>query len=1001
MIPHQLTLKNFLSYRQATLDFRGLHTACICGPNGAGKSSLLEAMTWALWGKCRAPEADDVIRSGCTEARVDFSFSSGGQTYRVIRVRRRGHTTTLEFQIWANDRWQPLTQRSLTETQEYINRELKLDYHTFIHSAYLRQGRADEFMLKTPSKRKEVLASLLQLEHYDTLAEEAKKRASDHESHIRHLRQTLNQQVQTLAQEVAVREHFQQLQQQIQAQQAAYDRCQQEYQHYQQRQQQRQQWLQQYTWLQQQRAQLASGRRQSQQRRQQLEQRQQELAHILAQADTRTQWYQTYYELQKQEEQLTQKAQQHQQLQAEYNRLEKDYQQALHELELQKRQLETEIKNLQANQQQCLVVCRERERLAHAFVQLETARRYLQELDRRADQYRPLYDRYQQLNQQQEQQRARQEAQRHELQQQLQRLRHQWPSLAHLDQELAALQQQLGELDKKEIYLKHVEEKGKERKSFQDQLKARLQNYQAQMAQLQQKMALLREPEAVCPLCARPLDAQHWQLVHQKQQLEQRELEEAIWLTQEQITVTEREIEVLRQEYREVSNQLKARERLHQKQGQLLQQIQYRQDLQAQITDLEARLQALEQALAQPVVDPEMEQLCAQMAAIGYDEKEHTCARAEVEKWRWVEIKQAEIENAERMYANLAQQLANLTQRQQALEEEMAHFTQHSPLCYALEQCRKQLAELAYDPAAHQALRQQLKQYEQAPLYYQELQNAQQEYPRLQTELAALTAAEAEQARQLQQLDEQLALLEQTLADFPDLSERLQGLETEMQQQWQRLQAQYIESGKLQEQLHQLVQLQEKHQQLQQELAQHEHHYQVYQALTQAFGKNGIQALMIEQVLPQLEATANHILGRLTNNQLHVSFVTQKPKRSGNHRNQMIETLDIVIGDAQGTRPYETYSGGEAFRVNFAIRLALARLLTQRAGATLQMLIIDEGFGTQDAQGCDRLLAAISAIADEYACILVVTHIPSLKEAFPARIEVTKTEAGSQVQLVV
>jgi len=40
MIPVQLVLKNFLSYRDATLDFRGLHTACICGSNGAGKSSF-------------------------------------------------------------------------------------------------------------------------------------------------------------------------------------------------------------------------------------------------------------------------------------------------------------------------------------------------------------------------------------------------------------------------------------------------------------------------------------------------------------------------------------------------------------------------------------------------------------------------------------------------------------------------------------------------------------------------------------------------------------------------------------------------------------------------------------------------------------------------------------------------------------------------------------------------------------------------------------------------
>ena len=57
MIPLQLTLKNFLSYQEASLNFRGLHTACICGSNGAGKSSLLEAITWVIWGQSRAAAA--------------------------------------------------------------------------------------------------------------------------------------------------------------------------------------------------------------------------------------------------------------------------------------------------------------------------------------------------------------------------------------------------------------------------------------------------------------------------------------------------------------------------------------------------------------------------------------------------------------------------------------------------------------------------------------------------------------------------------------------------------------------------------------------------------------------------------------------------------------------------------------------------------------------------------------------------------------------------------
>ena len=50
-------------------------------------------------------------------------------------------------------------------------------------------------------------------------------------------------------------------------------------------------------------------------------------------------------------------------------------------------------------------------------------------------------------------------------------------------------------------------------------------------------------------------------------------------------------------------------------------------------------------------------------------------------------------------------------------------------------------------------------------------------------------------------------------------------------------------------------------------------------------------------------------------------------------------------------------SGGEAFRVNFAIRVAMSKILARRAGARLQTLVIDEGFGSQDVQGSDDIRA--------------------------------------------
>ena len=91
----------------------------------------------------------------------------------------------------------------------------------------------------------------------------------------------------------------------------------------------------------------------------------------------------------------------------------------------------------------------------------------------------------------------------------------------------------------------------------------------------------------------------------------------------------------------------------------------------------------------------------------------------------------------------------------------------------------------------------------------------------------------------------------------------------------------------------------------------------------------------------------------------------------------------------------ESYSGGEAFRINLALRIALSKVLARRSGASLPVLFLDEGFGTQDSIGREKILDTIAAISDQFEKIIVITHLDDLKDAFPTRIEVTKDHAGS------
>jgi len=79
MLPIRLEIRNFLAYRSPEpLVFEGIHLACLTGPNGAGKSSLLDAITWALWGRARTRSDDDLIHQGQSEMQCNWTIAGRG-----------------------------------------------------------------------------------------------------------------------------------------------------------------------------------------------------------------------------------------------------------------------------------------------------------------------------------------------------------------------------------------------------------------------------------------------------------------------------------------------------------------------------------------------------------------------------------------------------------------------------------------------------------------------------------------------------------------------------------------------------------------------------------------------------------------------------------------------------------------------------------------------------------------------------------------------------------
>ena len=353
-----------------------------------------------------------------------------------------------------------------------------------------------------------------------------------------------------------------------------------------------------------------------------------------------------------------------------------------------------------------------------------------------------------------------------------------------------------------------------------------------------------------------------------------------------------------------------------------------------------------------------------------------------------LESKLAQAEDAARqLQAESQKQLeveAKLTARQFATAEQSA-----------LGELESEISALNYDPAQYETLQGQIKEFSRYEASKQLLDEAVRLLDDEQSSQRSLEEIALAVQKNIEENEREKSVLEPQMQTLGDLQLKLADQEAELKNSQQRQLQARQQFGSIEQQIRGLKELAEKQAERKEQLQKSEQEEQVYRELAEAFGKDGVQLLLIETAVPEIENEANRLLAKMTDGRMNVKLETAGATQKG----VQTDTLDIKISDELGIRNYEMFSGGEAFRINFSIRIALSRLLARRAGAPLPTLIIDEGFGTQDAQGIEKLKEAIVSIQDDFEKILVITHIDELKDAFPARIEVTKTPDGSMISL--
>jgi exonuclease SbcC len=848
-------MRNFMPYREAGVDFSGVHLAVITGDNGNGKSAIIDAMTWALWGKARAAADDDLIHANQAEMEVEFEFDVGGQIYRIIRKRARpkkktgAGQSTLEFQIKSGEAFRALTGNTMTQTQDKIIEVLHMDYDTFINSAYLRQGHADEFTRQAPGKRKEVLSSILGLEVYDALEEKAREQAKAHEADNTQLQNSIN----AINNELA---HRPELAAELEKAESA-----------------------------------------------------------LKTADTLAKEKETALNLLRQRKDLLDRTE------AQIKEIQEDFQVKTSDLKKWQEQAAQHLGHIGRYEE----TIKRRGEIEAGYANFINTKKTVEELDRKAMQTRALDKQREQLERKIDQEKNELLKNHAVILHSIQELEKKIQTLPTLKSQLTQAQATVQSLKKNEEAISNKENSAREIQTEISRLEAENGQLEKEIREAGDKLDLIarhntEHTEAKCPLCNQDLTREGLELIREKS-------------TREKLEKT-RQMETNRQT-------------LVKKRGESI-------ATQREKTALEAALN---------------------------QERTRAHSQEELLKTRIKEI-EAETVNLTNRKQETAEIEEKLTGRNFAVNEQTA-----------LTAIEKELAGLGYDTVKHEQARQQL----QLAAPYERGKNTLDEAARL-IDLEKSAAAQAQEAAKglqesLERSKQKKEKLAEELAGAPQVKQELTAAEAEhLLISKQRAAAQEA-LGSVRARLQRLAELEVKKKEYEDRIAQTAREQDIYRELARAFGKNGIQALIIDAALPEIAEEANRLLARLTDSRMTVKFETQRTTK----KDTIKETLDIAIADELGTRNYEMFSGGEAFRINFAIRIALSRLLARRAGAPLPTIIIDEGFGTQDNTGMEKLKEAIISIQDDFQKILVITHMDELKDAFPARIDVVKTADGSMV----
>lgn len=275
---------------------------------------------------------------------------------------------------------------------------------------------------------------------------------------------------------------------------------------------------------------------------------------------------------------------------------------------------------------------------------------------------------------------------------------------------------------------------------------------------------------------------------------------------------------------------------------------------------------------------------------------------------------------------------------------------------------------------------------------YQHAKRTAGEINQLETQLREFDRALASARDRLDRANKQSAGLE-----MPNLNE----LERESQRATQETQAAVDEHAERSVRHKTLTGLLSQLQAIEQDFADKEKHFAILGTLSEvATGKNKYSISFHRFVLT---AMLDDVLRQASERLKQMSDSRYLLQISGEKRSRGASGLELEVNDlwTDAPRGVKTLSGGEVFYTSLALALGLADVVQSYAGGIrLDTMFIDEGFGSLDAETLDRAILTLENLKEGGRLVGIISHVDSLRERIPTRLEVTAETHGSRARFV-